>query len=277
MHRRPKLMQGIPSSLPPGSVCMITGEIVRYAQSMQALQALIAPAGSILSWHMGMLVARSINDAFATVMEKPELQWAWIMGDDHTYSPDILMSLIKRDKEVIVPLCLNRVPPMDPTIVQVDPEHNTRGLKPLEDLPTSGLYKLGPNESCGDAGMLIRRSVLEKSGPKWYERMKSGAHQAEDDEFVAKLKMLGFDIYVDLDDRIGHIGAVNFVPEIVDGKWVVRSIGAGYRRIADLKVGKREGPAPIRPPLTERILVGEISGNGKAPEHSEVDQSNASH
>lgn len=255
-------MQGVPSSLPPGAVCMITGEITRYAQSMQALHAMIAPNGSVLSWHMGMLVARSINDAFATVMSKPELQWAFIMGDDHTYSPNIVMNLLKREKEVIIPLCLNRVPPMDPTIIETDPVHHSKRLKPLEDMPTSGLYKLGPNESCGDAGMLIRRSVIEKSGPKWYERMKSGSHQAEDDEFVSKLRMLGYDVYVDMDNRLGHIGAVDFRPELVDGKWVVRCIGAGYRHVADLKVGKREwrDPNKASPPI--RVLTGDMAANG---------------
>ena len=259
-------MQGVLSSLPPGAVCMITGEIVRYAQSMQALHALVAPNGSFLSWHMGMLVARSINDAFAVVMEKPELQWAWIMGDDHTYSPDIVMKLIERDKDVVMPLCLNRVPPMDPTIVEWDAEHKTRRLKPLEDMPTSGLYKLAINETCGDAGMLIRRHVIEKSGPKWYERMKSGSHQAEDDEFVTKLKMLGFDIHVDLDNRIGHIGAVDFRPALVDGKWVVRCIGAGFRQVADLKVGSRKwkGPLPERP--NSGIVQPIGNGNGALPE-----------
>ena len=261
-------MQGIPSSLPPGAVCMITGEIVRYAQSMQALHAMVAPNGSVLSWHMGMLVARSINDAFATVMSKPELQWAFIMGDDHTYSPNIVMNLLKREKEVIIPLCLNRVPPMDPTIIEIDPVHHSRRLKPLEEMPTSGLYQLGPNESCGDAGMLIWRSVIEKSGPKWYERMKSGSHQAEDDEFVSKLRMLGYEVYVDMDNRLGHIGAVDFRPELVDGKWVVRCIGAGYRHVADLKVGKREwrDPAKAAPPI--KVLTGDMAANDNGAPHA---------
>lgn len=209
---------------------MVTGELSRYALSIQSLVSLKAPAESVLTWFCGVLIAKSLNNAFQAVMDNPKLQWAWVMGDDHVFSPDTLLNLLSREKDVIVPLCLNRVPPMDPTII----DHRYKRMKYIEELPLEGLYKLEPYETCGDAGLLIRRSVLEKTGPVWYERKKSGAHSAEDQEFIAKIKDAGYDVFVDLDNPIGHIGNVNFIPWRKKTGWEVRLIGGGVRHICDL-------------------------------------------
>ena len=233
-------MQGVLSEHPPGAVCMISGDITRYAVSMHALQSLKAPVGSVLTWNMGVLIARSINDAFATVMSKPELQWAWIMGDDHTYEPDTLLKLLDRQKDIIVPLCLSRMPPMDPTIIAAE-----KRLKYLEEIPITGLYRLEDGETCGDAGILIRRSAMEKLGPPWYERKGSGAHDAEDQEFIDKIKRTGFDVFVDMDIAIGHVGFVEFMPVRKNGHWEVRMIGAGNRHIVDLGSLKRNSAKAV--------------------------------
>ena len=226
-------MQGWPSKHPPGAVCLVTGELTRYALSMQCINSLKAPPGSGLSWFTGVLIAKSINLSFQTVIDNPKFQWAWLMGDDHIFDPEILLRLLDRGKDIVVPLCLNRLPPFDPTVV----DHTYKRMKYLEELPTSGLYKLKENETCGDAGMLVSRQALEKLGPVWYERKKSGAHSAEDQEFIAKVKENGFDIWYDLDNPIGHIGSVTYMPVRRDDKWQVRMMGGTggtAQHIADL-------------------------------------------
>lgn len=209
---------------------MVTGELTRYALSMQSLVSLKAPQESALSWFTGVLIAKSLNAAFQTVIDNPKLQWVWVMGDDHVFAPDTLLRLLDREKDVIVPLCLNRVPPMDPTIV----DHRYKRMKYLEELPSGGLYQLAPHETCGDAGLFIRRPVLEKLGPVWYDSRKSGALAAEDQAFVQRIKDAGYDVWVDLDNPIGHVGNVNFMPIKKKGKWEVRLIGGGVRHICDL-------------------------------------------
>ncbi len=234
-------MQAMPTDHPPGAVCMITGDTTRYALSMQCLNCLQVPPGSVLAWHMGVLIARSINDAFQVVLDTPRLQWAWLMGDDHTYEPDTVLRLLARAKEVVVPLCLNRMPPMDPTII----EHPARRMKFLNDLPAAGLYRLAPTETCGDAGLLIRRPALEALGPPWYDRIQSGAHRAEDQEFIAKIHAHGFDVWVDLETTLGHIGTVNFLPVRKNGHWEVRMMGGGRRHIADVLPQRLAAPVPL--------------------------------
>lgn len=230
-------MQGVPSKHPPGAVCLITGDLTRYAVAMQSIMGLKVPPGTHMPWNMGMLVARSLNGALQSMISTPSLQWAWIMGDDHTFDPDVLLRLLDRELDVVAPLCLNRLPPMDPTIV----DHSMTRMKYLEELPLSGIYRLTADETCGDAGLLIRRKVLEAIPAPWYDHRISGAVASEDQAFVQRIKDAGFDVHIDIDTRIGHIGHSVFEPVIVDGHWEVRMTGGGMRHIANIR------PAPRAP------------------------------
>jgi hypothetical protein len=235
-------MQGVPSDHPPGAVCLITGDLTRYAVSMQSVMALKVPPGSCNAWNMGVLIARSLNGAFKTMMDHPQMQWAWIMGDDHTFEPDCLLRLLDRKVDVVAPLCLNRLPPMDPTIVEHDHEPTGR-MKYLEDLPAGGLYKLRSEETCGDAGLLIRRNVLEAIPAPWYDHRVSGAIAAEDQAFVQRIKDTGFDVHIDLDVIIGHIGQVEFKPFWNVDHWEIRLTGGAMRHICDMRPAPRSDDA----------------------------------
>lgn len=233
-------MQGWPSKHPPGAVCMITGELTRYAISMQCVNSLRVPPKSALSWFTGVLIAKSLNAAFQQVMDNPALQWAWVMGDDHVFDQDCLLRLLDREKDVVAPFCLNRLPPFDPTVV----DHNQKRMKYLEEMPASGLYKLQRHETCGDAGLLIRRNVLEALAPIWYDTRKSGAIAAEDQAFVRRIHDAGFDIYYDLDNHIGHLGTANIFPVRKGNRWEVRLTGgAESRHICDLAPLERSADA----------------------------------
>lgn len=230
-------MQGVPSKHPPGAVCLITGDLTRYAIAMQSVMGLKVPPGTHMPWNMGMLVARSLNGAFQTMMSTPSLQWVWVMGDDHTFDPDVVLKLLDREVDAVAPLCLNRLPPMDPTIV----DHGRERMKYLEELPHSGLYTLAEDETCGDAGLLLRRKVLEAIPAPWYDHRISGAVASEDQAFVQRIKDAGFKVHIDLDVKIGHIGHAVFEPEWVGDHWEVRMTGGGMRHIANIR------PAPRAP------------------------------
>lgn len=211
-------MQAVSSDHPPGGVCLITGDLTRYGQAMRSCMWVKVPPGSTAPWMMGTLVGHNINVALQAVMDNPAMQWAWLMGDDHTFAPDILLRLLDRDVDCIVPLCLNRKPPFDPTVA------GRGAMKSLRDMPSSGLYELSDGEVCGDAGMLVKRHVLEAIGAPWHDLNKSGSHNAEDREFVSRVKAAGFRVHVDCDNVIGHMAPVEFWPVNKDGKWEVRLV-----------------------------------------------------
>lgn len=211
---------------------MATGEIARFATSLQCYHRLQVPNGSLDAWHAGVLVAENLNLGLDAMMANATLQWAWIMGDDHVYETDLLLRLLDRGVDVIAPLCLNRYPPLDPSIL------TPQGQKRLEDLPTSGLYKLAPDETCGDAGLLIRRTVLEALDRPFYDRLRSGSFKSEDQAFTAKLQRAGFAVWIDTEHTIGHLAINGVQPVVKDGAWSIRLSG-GHRHIVDIAPKRR--------------------------------------
>lgn len=213
-------------------VAVITGDLVRYGQAMRSVANLHAPGGSHEFWKMANNVATSINEAFQATLANPDFEWCWLMGDDHTFVNGSLLSLLDRNVDAIIPLCLNRFPPFDPTIIK------DGKIKRLEDLPPEGLYELQEGETCGDAGLLIRRHVLEAIGAPWYDRLRSGSLGVDDQCFVERVKKAGFKVHVDLDNRIGHMSPFIMVPIRKKDRWEVRLI-CGGQHAADI-VAKRD-------------------------------------
>lgn len=220
-------MRGVASRHPPGVVAICSGDLARYTAAMRSISNLSAPAGSLEHWWQSNNIANSINTAFKAMIDNPAYQWCWLMGDDHTFPEDVLLRLLDRDEDVVVPMCLNRYPPFDVTIVKGGK------VKPLEEVPSGGLYRLGEGETVGDAGMLVRRRVIEAIDFPWYDRLRSGALGVDDQCFVERVKGAGFAVHVDLDVRIGHMSPFTMLPAWVDGRWVVR-LGCGGQPVVDI-------------------------------------------
>lgn len=231
-------MQGVASKHPPGAVVFISGEMPRFGQSMQCLHALRVPGGSMLAWQMGVMVTRSMQAAFTAAMANPDMEWVWIMGDDHTYDPDTLLRLLDREEPVVTGIVLNRVPPFNTTIHVRDQGR----VKLLDEMPTNidELYTLASNESCGDAGLLIRREVLEKTGPRWFDYWVSGSLAAEDQQFTKRLGEAGYPVKLDLSVPIGHMTPVDVQPVLKDDgqgglQWEVRLVAA-KQHVCDMQM-----------------------------------------
>jgi hypothetical protein len=222
-------MRVVETPHPPGAVVLITGELVRYASSLQHLSRLAVPNKSVEVWRSGVLVAENLNRGLDDVM-RTDAAWVWLMGDDHTYADDTVLRLLDRGVDVVAPLCLNRVPPMDPFILSAE----LGRMKRLEELPVGGLYKLGPGETCGDAGLLIRRHVLEALERPFYHTLRTGSFKADDQAFTRKIQDAGFPVHVDLDTPIGHITPAVVEPIARNGQWHVR-LSAGHRHIVDVQ------------------------------------------
>ena len=223
-------MRAVQTPHPPGAVCFASGEVPRYGTSIKCFQQLHVPGGSLESWQLGCLVSHNLNLGLDAMMENPALQWAWIMGDDHLYSPDIILRLLDRGVDVVAPLCLNKYPPLEPTVI-----NQTLGRqKYLEELPTRGLYKLAADETCGDAGLLIRRTVLAALERPYYNVHRSGEFKAEDQTMVRKIQAAGFPVWIDVDQAIDHIGNVALRAVVVNDQWHIRLTGGG-KHIVDIQ------------------------------------------
>jgi hypothetical protein len=233
-------------------VVFISGELPRYGLSLQCLQALKVPGGSMLAWQMGVMVTRSLQSAFTQVLANPAMQWLWLMGDDHTYQADTVLRLLDLEEPVVGGLVLNRAPPFN-TTVHVHEQGGGR-VKLLPEIPTRGLYTLAANESCGDAGLLIRREVLEAMGPRgWFDHWTSGALSAEDQQFTAKLGKVGHPVKIDVETHIGHMTPFDVQPVVKDGRWEVRLM-CGNHHVCDMAYPAEARARPLPAPVTAEAM-----------------------
>ncbi len=208
----------VPSPHKGVGICISTGELTRYAMFNQCLAMLNVTDGSCMIWTSGPLITANMNRNFKSFLDNPDLGWAWIIGDDHTFKPDVILKLLAHQKDVVVPLCSNREPPCAFTIID---ESNNKH-RDFTKVPTSGIFKLEEFEVCGDAGMLLSRAAIEALGPPWYESLVSGTYISEDRYFARKIRQLGMDIWIDTEVVLGHITPCLITPIVTENGWNVQ-------------------------------------------------------
>ena len=201
-------MAVIKSHHPPGIIAVPTGSIGRYREFDIQLIQMHAPAGSLLTYKMGLNVARNINDAIRAMA--PEHEWVFILGDDHTFAPDVLMKLLDHNVDVAVPLVLHRSPPYMPVLYGPGPDYVH--VKPSWFKGKRGLVDIS-EFTVGNAGMLVRRKVFETLSDPWFEMGKTHPEVGGSDlYFSEKVRRAGIKQYMDMDLAMGHIGHVAFWP-----------------------------------------------------------------
>jgi len=186
----------------PGVIGVLAQETARFSMFAASMTGLAAPEGSSVKWIFGHDIAENANKLVEEMYDR-DVDWLWIMGDDHAFSGQILLRLLAHDKDVCVPLCLMRNAPYRPVIFSE--LHEGTGVRVrvnLDDHPAGGLI---PVHSAGSAGMLIKRAVFDFVGKPWFESgVDSSVQLGEDVYFCDKARDAGFEIFADLDTVLGH-------------------------------------------------------------------------
>jgi len=202
-NQYPKLREAPKKTVKPGTVAVISGELSRYSIFSMALLNLLSYSGELVShfdWLTGSNVTGNCNDAAKRIQG----DWLWLIGDDHVFHPDLLERLVLHDVDVVVPLCLQRSSPY-PHVVYEGEQHDAaeEGTHILHtSLPAEGLTEI---YASGQAGMLIKRHVLDAIGEPYFETY---GKQNEDLEFCRKIRNAGFKIHCDTSALLGHIAQV---------------------------------------------------------------------
>lgn len=196
-----------------GLIGVIAQETARYSIFAASLTGLKTPPDTEVKWIFGHSIADNTNQLVEAMLLRGD-DWLWILGDDHSFSPNMLNRLLAQDVDVIVPLCLMRTPPYGPVIFSgynAYPEDMRRIPVDLNQHPDGGLIEV---HSAGSGGMLIRRNVFDKvEAPRrepgtarcWFEAGQVGPHVlGEDVHFCDKARHAGVKIHCDLDVVLGH-------------------------------------------------------------------------
>lgn len=184
-----------------GVIGVVAQETARFSMFAASMTGMEPPFGTEVVWRFGHHIAQSTN-ALIDAMYERDADWLWIMGDDHAFSPGLLLGLLDRDVEIVAPLCLMRNPPYRPVAFDFAPDENDSVRVNLDDHPEGGLIKV---KSVGSAGLLVRREVFDFIPQPWFEAGRGmTAVVGEDLNFCDKARDAGFDIHVDLDLSLGH-------------------------------------------------------------------------
>jgi hypothetical protein len=209
--------------LPPGTIITPQGEQARfgvfYASLLQMIgrypNAMLNPDGSPrIRWVQGVDIAFNMNHALRNLY--PDSQWAWIIGDDHIWQPDLIERLWQRQVDIVAPLCLKRSTPHTP--VQWDLE-----MKPIP-MGESEAPHLKQVGIAGGAGMLISIKALEMIGDPWFRFLPTNTERwGEDIWFCRRAAEVGLPVYVDSEVVLGHINHVQIWPkwDPEKKKWLV--------------------------------------------------------
>ena len=212
---------------PAGHIGVASHFLGRYREFDYCLARLLTPQGSSYQYYLGVDVCMNFNQMIRHMMTNANFHWIWILGDDHLFGEDLLLSLLERNVDVVTPLCCRRLNPHTP-ILHGDMEYKQcASVKdPWEEFSgKSGLLDW-PGTS-GNAGMLIRRHVLEAMTDPWFENGRTyPGVGAADIYFWHKLHEAGFKTYLDLDNTIGHITHTSVWPDRDEatGKWKAKMI-----------------------------------------------------
>ena len=245
-------------------VGILSNEAARYAEFWACMMRLETPTGSVKDVAIGtdyvsnqnLLAQRCLDDGF---------DFLWLMGDDHSFPPDLLERLLVSaqafDLPILVPLCSTRRPPF--SLVDYgrnpDPDGPDYLSISLTDVPAEGIVEL---DAAGSAGMLIRRDVLETMEQPWF----LNGPRSEDIVFCERAVAAGFRVHADVACRLGHILTAVVTPGHDGENWVTGlvmgdlqlSIETAEQLVAAQETDPRnqdDNPHPDELPSAERVEV----------------------
>jgi len=232
---------------PPGTIGVVTGELLRYAAFWRSLTGLASPPGTALVQSAGMDIATNRNRAAASMRG----DWLFTLDDDLVLLPDTLTRLLavlaQGVYDVVCAYSLRRQPPHDSLVYLADPTVPPHPEPWIPDGRT-GVMEIA---AAGLGGVLISRRVFERlERPYFRVGQVAPDHLHEDVEFCRRVRAAGFRIAVDLDAPVGHI-----TPTVV---WPARTPAGGHHlalvgldgRIAPVD------PGPLRAAQPHPSLVG---------------------
>lgn len=206
----------------PGTIALPTAEIGRFTLFTVCLASTRQPEGTNLNVSASASVTQNLNQAIKDL--RPQDEWLWIIGDDHTWAPDTLTRMLEilddtPDADILVPLVVRRNPPWH-LVVFHDAGYLSEGLPQwmpfrFDEIPDTGVFEV---DAAGSAGMLIRRHVLDQIPAPWFES-SGGVYLNEDVIFCVKAREHGFRVFATADVSMGHIGIFNVRPLHQDGRW----------------------------------------------------------
>jgi hypothetical protein len=206
---------------PPGTIITAAGIQPRYYEFTESLDKLQVPEGTIHLLRRSCDVCMNFNRGTREMTG----DWIWYLGDDHAFPPDLLFKFLDYHVDVVVPISPCKTAPFMPCVIH-GPTDGTiwdddMPLYTWEELSGDGLLPLPKGDFIGQAGMLVKKHVLDAIGDPWFKAGKiDPGRLAEDLWFCHELQEKGFTVHVDQTTIFDHWFPQGITARKFEGKWV---------------------------------------------------------
>jgi len=167
------------------------------------------------------------NSLVEMALKTDDCTHVFFLDSDVIVPPFGLMRLVRRDLDIVSGIYVMRAPPYVPLAIMRPPNAKT-GKKLFNyyiELTEELLGKCIPCDATGAGCLLIKREVLEKMGPPWFQITPQNhglSAIGEDLFFFDKAADMGYQPYLDLSVQSGHgVGSLAY-PDVFFQQHVIR-------------------------------------------------------
>ena len=209
------------TGFPAGTVVLAAGMQPRFYEFILSMERLLVPAGT----HWWVERSCDITSNFNDGIRRSVGDWIWFMGDDHGFDQDIVLKLLARNVDVVVPPTPIKIPPWLPCLMhgsgKLDKWKEDLPLYTWEELSSPGIMALPVGDFIGQAGMLVKRKIFEGWEYPWFRcGVNDPGRLQEDMTFCQELQQRGHTIWIDRDQVIEHYFGVGMSAKKFDGKYI---------------------------------------------------------
>ncbi len=206
----------------PGTIIVAAATMPRFYEFHLALDKVAAPIGTKHHIERSCDITQNFNGGVRTMIG----DWAWFLGDDHAFGEDMLMRLLQHDVDVVVPITPCKGIPFMPCIMHGPADGNywtgqdELDLYHWDELSGDGLLPLPMGDFVGQAGMLVKKHVLDAIGDPWFKcgQINQGKLQ-EDLTFCRELQERGFTVHIDREQILDHFTLTGITAVKHQGTW----------------------------------------------------------
>lgn len=251
------------SGFPAGTVIVAAAIQPRYYEFSLSLDGLAAPVGTKLHIERSCDITQNFNNG----IKKMVGEWVWLLGDDHSFAPNLLMRLLNHNVDVVVPITPTKVPPWAPCVLHGPGDGSWHPEMPIyrwDELSGDGLLALPYGDFIGQAGMLVRKRVLDEIGYPWFKcgQIDKGRLQ-EDLTFCRELQQRGYTVWIDQEVVFDHHAPVCVTARRHEGVWVP-AIKAGTGSVCVMPDAKHK-PIDLKTHYQTESRVKWVDESFKAP------------
>ena len=224
-------MREVECEYPPGMIGLVSGDDqARYHHLMASLDAVHVPKGTKYAHATSCNPARNSNNLVKMLLKEPDLEWLWIMGDDHCFEEDCLLRLLSHKKDVIMPLTPRRQFPFDSVVMKEwDPSKGIVKWYTWEEIEQH--HEPFPVIAGGSAGLLVTKRVFQSMSTPYFQIGRWIQDDLQEDIFFTwRCNSIGYTVYCDPTTPLGHItNAVMFPKRDAEGRIGIAANMSGFK------------------------------------------------